>query len=222
MVTRSVKPGTLADPSLLAARIELLASAHVIPLEQWRRDVMEPDMRMPHFDPLDGGVKAGILILLETPGPGNAPIRFASTDNPSGTAANLRRFLKQAGLKRHQWLLWNAVPWIIHAPGARNRGVEHTEIQQGISLLPGLLERLPDLRVVILAGKVAAKAEPVVRTVKPAAEVFTMPHPSPTYVNTRPEIAGQIQSVLCEAGRHYTEVVMGGTGEAGPCLAEES
>ena len=54
---------------------------------------------VPDVDPLDGGVNARLLILLETPGPRVLGTGFVSRDNPDGTAANMFRFLTQ---RRHR------------------------------------------------------------------------------------------------------------------------
>ena len=143
---------------------------------------------VPDFDPFDGGSGARLLLLLETPGPGTAPTRFVSRDNPTGTAANLRRFFQSAGLARRDSVMWNAVPWIIHAPYARNRAPRRIEIKRGLMKIPPLLDLLPRLAVVVLAGRVAAQAEPLIAGNRPGLPVLLMPHPSPTFVCTSPSI----------------------------------
>eukprot|EP01046_Picozoa_sp_COSAG06_P083618 COSAG06_NODE_30503_length_538_cov_0.355353_1_plen_129_part_10 len=70
---------------------------------------------VPAPDPLDGGVGARMLLLLETPGPAVLRTGFVTRDSANGTAANLFRFLAEAGLSRADTLIWNAVPWLIHA-----------------------------------------------------------------------------------------------------------
>lgn len=176
----------------------LVPPPHTKALEAWRASLTGAGP-LPHFDPLDGGVEAQLLLLLETPAPGNGGVRFVSRDNATGTARNLTRFLAAAGLPRTTTLLWNAVPWVLHAPGARNRAPRRAEIAQGLATLPGLLALLPRLRVTVLAGRVAAQAEPVVRAAAPGAAVMTMPHPSPTYVCTSPTVATRIAAVLADA-----------------------
>ncbi len=124
---------------------------------------------------------------------------MVSRDNPTGTARNLTRFLAEAGIARADTMLWNAVPWIVHAPGARNRSLRRTEIAEGITMLPPLLALLPRLRVVVLAGAVAAQAEPVVATARTDVVILRMPHPSPTYVSTSPAVPARIRAALREA-----------------------
>ena len=190
---------TLANPSVLAARIAAGDSAEMRPLNQFAASLRERHGAVPDFDPLDGGIEARLLLVLETPGPGAAPTRFVSRDNPTGTAANLRRFFDAAGIARRDCVIWNAVPWIIHAPHARNRAPRRAEIALGLVELPPLLDLLPRLVVVILAGRVAAEAEPSVLATRRALPVLLMPHPSPTLVCTNPAIPNRIEKVLDEA-----------------------
>ncbi len=173
---------------------------HVAPLaalaKQIRRETGRP---VPDADPADGGVHARLLLLLETPGPSHALTGLVSRDNPTPTAANLRRFLSGAGIAREDTLIWNAVPFVIHAPGARNRAPRRAEIREGLLFLPRLLALLPRLHAAVLAGRVAAQSEPVLRAACPGLPVLRMPHPSPTYVCTSPEIPRRIAATLEEA-----------------------
>ncbi|WP_375272614.1 uracil-DNA glycosylase [Sphingomonas sp.] len=168
-------------------------------LETWRRALVDGGRRMPLFDPNDGGAAARLLILLETPGPGGAEERAVSCENPTGTARNLSRFLADAAIARGDTILWNTVPWIVHEPGARNRALRRGEIAEGLAALPGFLALLPRLRVVILSGRVAREAAPVVAAHCPGVPVLTMPHPSPTIVCTNPAIPEAIRATLARA-----------------------
>ena len=179
------------------ARALLLDAPHMRPIERWRAALSTPDRPLPHVDPADGGVDAAVLLLLlETPGPGATPLRFVSRDNATGTGANLRRFLAETGMARRDLVIWNAVPWIVHAPGARNRAVRAGEVWDGLAMLPGFLDLLPRLRVVLLAGRVAALAEPIVRAARPGLPVIRMPHPSPTYLCTSPAHPQRVRAAL--------------------------
>ncbi len=200
------KQSTLASPDLLDRRVGMLDTPHVAELERLRAELARHGP-VPHFDPCDGGDRARLLLLLETPGPGAAPLRFVSRDNPTGTAANLRRFCAIAGLEREETVIWNTVPWVVHSPGARNRPVRRGEVAAGLQALPALLARLPELRVVVLAGRVAQRAGEVVRTACPQAVVLAMPHPSPTYVNTSPSIA----AAICDVLRAAAGIIQSGT-----------
>ncbi len=168
-------------------------------LEKWRRSLVDSGRRMPLFDPADGGALARLLILLETPGPGDAGNRTVSRDNPTGTARNLTRFLDEAAIARRDTILWNTVPWIVHEPGARNRPLRRGEIRDGLAALPGFLALLPRLALVVLAGRVAREAAPVVAAHDPALPILLMPHPSPTIVCTSPAIPDAIRRTLTRA-----------------------
>lgn len=168
-------------------------------LEAWRRALADSGRRMPRFDPNDGGAAARMLILLETPGPGVDAERTVSRDNPTGTARNLTRFLADARIARCDTVLWNTVPWIVHEPGARNRPLRRGEIREGLSVLPDWLVLLPRLRVVVLAGRVAREAAPVIAAHRPELPILSMPHPSPTIVCTSPAIPAAIMTTLRQA-----------------------
>jgi hypothetical protein len=190
----------LADPAAVEARRAGLAAAHMRPLAAFAASLREATgNEVPDADPADGGVHARCLLLLETPGPAILRTGFVSCDNPAPTAGNLRRFLRDAGLPREALLIWNAVPFVIHAPGARNRAPRASEVRRGLALLPGLLALLPALRVCVLAGRAAAAAAPVVRAERSDLPLLEMPHPSPTYVCTSPEVPRRIVAALRSA-----------------------
>lgn len=189
---------------MLAARIAARDSAEMEPLNLFATSLRERHGAVPDFDPLDGGTAARLLLILETPGPGTAPTRFVSRDNATGTAANLRRFFDAAGIPRRDSVIWNAVPWIIHAPHARNRAPRRAEITLGLVALPPLLDLLPRLVVVVLAGRIAAEAKALVAATRPGVPVLLMPHPSPTLVCTNPAIPTKIEQILGEAAALVT------------------
>ena len=187
----------LADPAAAEARRAGLGAPHMRPLAEYAASLREATGReVPDADPADGGVGARCLLLLETPGPAILRTGFVSCDNPAPTAGNLRRFLRDAGLPRDALLIWNAVPFVIHAPGAKNRAPRSSEVRAGLALLPGLLALLPALRVCVLAGRAAAAAAPVLRAERPDVPLVEMPHPSPTFVCTSPEVPRRIVSAL--------------------------
>jgi len=189
----------LYAPALIADRKAALGAPHIAPLEIWREGLVGAGHPVPHFDPFDGGINARLLLLLETPGPGPDRTRFVSRDNPSGTARNLRRYLEAAGIGRNDIVQWNCVPWIVHAPGARNRALRRAEIAEGLATLPGLLAKLPCVRVCILAGRVAAGAEALIKEARPDVSIITMPHPSPANVCNSPDVGQRIASALVAA-----------------------
>lgn len=165
---------------------------------------------VPGFDPSGARTEARLLILLETPGRGMDSSVTVTLDAPTGTARNLSRWLAGAGIDRTDVLLWNVVPWLIHAPGARTRAPGGAEIEAGIAELPGLLARLPALLAVVLAGRAAARASDAVRA-GVAAPVLEMAHPSPVHVNTDPAIAVRCRETLGAAAT----LLRAGRGTAG-------
>ena len=201
-----------APPGFYAAsnadRLSSLSRPEFVQLERYRADIAVRFGPCPHFDPKDGGDHARLLMLLETPGPGLPEPRFVSRDNPSGTGRNIRRFFEAAGISRRDTILWNAVPWILHAPGIRNRAPCRAEIDAGLTLLPSLLALLPLLRVVVMAGRTAALAEPVLRAARPDLRLLGAPHPSPTFVNTSPAVSQGIATALSEASASLARLVI--------------
>lgn len=173
--------------------------AHLAPLERWRLALMAGGRAVPHFDPADGGVGARLLILLETPGAGMTAADRVTADNRSGTARNLTRFLGEAGIARADRVIWNVVPWIVQRPGVRNRPLTRGEIAEGAATVPALLDLLPALRAVVLAGRPAAAAGPAVAAHRPGVALLEMPHPSPTIVCTSPAVGERIRAALARA-----------------------
>lgn len=187
----------LADAAAVENRRAGLGAPHMRPLAALAASLRaSTGQEVPDADPADGGADARCLLLLETPGPSIARTGFVSCDNPTPTSANLRRFLRDAGLPREALLVWNAVPFVIHAPGAKNRAPRAPEVRAGLALLPGLLALLPELRVCVLAGRAAAAAAPVLRAARPGLPLLEMPHPSPTFVCTSPEVPRRIVGAL--------------------------
>jgi len=191
--------GTLADPVVLRERAAARGAPHMLPLNRLVATLRERHGAVPDLDPFDGGVAARLLLLLETPGPGAEPLRFVSRDNATGTGANLRRFFAAAGIARADTLIWNAVPQVIHAAGARNRAPRRAEVAAGLAELPRLLALLPRLIVAVLAGRVAAEARSPIAALLPGLPVLEMPHPSPTFVCTSPAVPARITRILAQA-----------------------
>ncbi len=194
MVAQPSMAAPLADPVVLAARRAALQAPAMAPLRDFAAGLRAAHGPTPDFDPADGGVAARVLLLLETPGPSIGRTGFVSADNPTGTAANLRRFLAEAGLDRRWLALWNTVPWVIHT-GGPNRAPRRDEIRQGLAALPGLLPLLPELRCAVLSGRIAALAEPALHGLK----LVRVPHPSPIYVCTSPDIPRRLVAGFAQA-----------------------
>jgi uracil-DNA glycosylase len=193
-------PKSLADPDALAARRALIGAPHIAPIRVLAdRISAERGALVPVPDPLDGGVHARMLLLLETPGPAVLRTGFVTRDSANGTAANLFRFLAEARIRRADTLIWNAVPWLIHAEGALNRAPYRGEVAAAAPYLAPLLDLLPRLAVAVLAGRFAAGTAPALAVLRPDLPVIVVPHPSPTYVCTSPEVPARIRRGLAEA-----------------------
>lgn len=199
-------PKSLRDPAVLDARRAMADAPHVRPLRSLAQKIAaESGAEVPDPDPLDGGVEARLLLLLETPGPSIGRTGFVSRDNATGTAANLFRFLSEAGIARRDTLIWNAVPWVIHAPGALNRAPRRSEAAAAAPYLAPLLALLPRLAVVVPAGRFAREASAPLATLRPDLPVVPIPHPSPTYVCTAPSVRERILAGLRQAATHLAE-----------------
>lgn len=173
-------PRALRDPDEQGRRRALLSSApHIAPLTSYVENLRRlPNCQVPDFDPCDGGVNATILFLFEKPGPmtdaSNGKGRgsgFISRDNDDPSAEATGRFMVQAGIPRDAVVLWNTIPWwdgVIKFTSAHRR--------QGVGEIPVLLKLLPRLRTVMLVGRQAQAAEPMIRACGLAA--FHSAHPS--------------------------------------------
>jgi uracil-DNA glycosylase len=193
-------PKSLADPDALAARRAMMGAPHIAPIRALGdRISAERRAPVPTPDPLDGGVGARMLLLLETPGPAVLRTGFVTRDSANGTAANLFRFLAAAGIARADTLIWNVVPWLIHEAGALNRAPRRAEVAAAGPYLAPLLDLLPRLAVAVLAGRFAGEAAPALAAHRPGLPVIRVPHPSPTYVCTAPDVPARIRRGLAEA-----------------------
>lgn len=189
-------PRSLKDPAEVARRWAMLGEPRMAPLLDLVARIRAERGQTPFPDPLDGAAEARFLLLLETPGPSMARTGFVSRDNANGTAVNLWRFLRAAGIPRRDTLIWNVVPYVIHAPGARNRAPKPAEAADGARFLLPLFDRLPNLTVIALSGRFARLARPDVERFRPGLPLVEMPHPSPTYVNTSPSVRTRIDEAL--------------------------
>ncbi len=156
----------------------MLSLPHVAPLAAYAARLRTcSGITVPDFDPLDGGVEAQVLFLLEKPGPMTAPSRqgragsgFISRDNDDATAEATYRFMLEAGLPRTDTVIWNAVPWW-------NGTIRITAAERaaGIHELRTLLALLPRLHTAVLVGRTAALARPVLGGLR----LLESAHPSP-------------------------------------------
>ena len=188
------RPKLLGTKTALRARRSQLEEPHIQPLSKFvcrLRKRMGPDAAIPFFDPWDGGVDAEVLFLLEAPGPKARNSGFISMNNPDETAKNFFEIILEAGIERKRIVSWNTVPWYIGS-GSKIRPATMKDIEEGVEPLGKLLQLLPKLRAIVLVGRKAEKAERHVRRIAPHLNVFISPHPSPLFVNTKPENRGRL------------------------------
>ncbi|PPU21871.1 uracil-DNA glycosylase [Xanthomonas arboricola] len=187
-------------PDSTSDRATLVDSAHVRSLNQWVRGQCQRGRALPFFDPLDGGERARVMVLLESPARHAATPRFVSRDNPVPAQKNLKHFLEQVALPRNETILWNAVPWLPSA-GETKKPLRKADLQEGTVMLLDVLSRLPRLHSIVFAGRIAQQCMPSVKESFPLLALFGMPHPSPLSICTSAEVTKRILSVLSEAKR---------------------
>ena len=197
-------PKLLADASAQAERKAALNRPHVAPLSALvarLRSAAPAGAYVPDFDPFDGGVNAECLFLLEAPGRNAVRSGFVSRNNPDETAKNFFQLNREAGLDRSRTIVWNVVPWYV-GDGQRIRPVTAGDIRASAPFLRDLLAHLPQLKVAVLVGRKAQRANYIFDELPVALEVFHCPHPSPLSLNGRPERRLEFLRCLLTVKRH--------------------
>lgn len=182
-------PKILGDVAAQETRLSQVTESNVAGLTEFVRRLrqkMGRDAAIPYFDPWDGGVDAEVLFLLEAPGPKARDSGFVSMNNPDETAKNLFELTHTAGIGRRRIAIWNIVPWYIGS-GAKIRPANSADIAAGIESLEALLPLFTRLCAIVLVGAKAQKGENHIKRIAPEIEIFSSPHPSPMFVNRRPE-----------------------------------
>ena len=182
----------------LKEREDFLLLPKIAELTRWVTAQSTGERTLPYFDPLDGGVFARVLILLESPARTVSLPRYVSRDNPGPAQRNLKGFIEQVGLARHETVLWNLYPWLPDLEKPKG-ALRRAQIDEGIEMLITLLTLFPDLVTIVFAGRVAQKAIPRVRLAFHNFSLLEMPHPSPLSVCTHPNVRQRILSTLHHA-----------------------
>ncbi len=151
--------GTLADPIEQERRRAMLSEPHISSLAAFASGLRRAEYYVPDFDPCDGGVDADILFLFEKPGPKTAPPSgsgFISRDNDDPTAEATKCFMEQAGIDRARSVIWNVIPgW------NQTISIKREELRDGFAKLDLLLPKLINLKTIVLVGRKAQSAAPV-------------------------------------------------------------
>ena len=175
-------------------------------VEEWRQGPDGPRV-VPWFDPDGGGVRARVLVLMETPGPqtvraGRAG--FSSEDNDDPTAAALRRARSGAGLARLDYLRWNVVPWPLHDSAGRRRAPLVADLDEARPALRAVFDVLGRLELVVAVGAPALSGVMRLLTldrVVPLVQVLGVPHPSPRNARLRAESITRLENALARGVR---------------------
>lgn len=192
------EPKSLGSPDERRRRLAKLREPHIAPLtdfvERVRRE-RNCGEDFPFFDPSDGGVNARCLFVLEAPGPKAVKSGFISRNNPDESARNFFLLNQAAGLPRRLTVSCNIVPWFIGENG-KIRQATQRDIDQGWPYLLELIDLLPELRLIVLVGGKAQRVRPRLEASDLAVPIMECPHPSPQYVNRRPENRGILLAAL--------------------------
>lgn len=178
------QPKSLNTRDALERRCQMLSKPHIAPLTEFVGSLkaeLGPETGVPYFDPMDGGVNARMLWVLETPGPKAVGTNFVSRDNPDDTARNTFNVLRDHGIAREDTVLWNVVPWNISTED-KNKNPRTAETRKGIPYLMRLIRILPKLEAVVLCGSHAKKAAGKIRR-ETDLKVFETFHPAPLAYN---------------------------------------
>jgi hypothetical protein len=158
----------------------MLTLPHIRPLADYVASLRHSEIEVPDFDPMDGGISARALFLLEKPGPktvGEIGSGFVSRDNDDETAEAIAHFMRKADIPRREVVIWNVIPW-----WNGTRKIVASERREGRAELTRLRALLPRLRVIVLVGQNAQSAAPCLG----GYAVVYSAHPSPQVHNTKP------------------------------------
>lgn len=112
---------------------------------------------MPYVAPLYGGVHARVLSVFQDPGPkteDGAGSGMICCENDDPSAELHATLLAEAGIPYSDVLPWNAYPWFRHRRGSTS-GPSAAQLDAGVEPLRRVVALAPELRVVMLHGRVA-------------------------------------------------------------------
>jgi uracil-DNA glycosylase len=177
----------LRDPLQQQARMSRIHDPHVAALSHFVDRVRaEGHPHVPYFDPLDGGVQAECLFVLEAPGSRAKESGFVSRNNPDETAKNWLELNVEADIERKRTAIWNVVPWYL-GDGSQIRAAKTADIRHGLVYLLQVIEMFPNLRIVGLVGRAAGRVRSQIAHQYPKLTIVEVPHPSPTFINRSPQ-----------------------------------
>jgi len=157
-------------------------------VEKIRTDIGSRDA-VPGFDPENGNQKAKFLFLLEAPGPKAVVSKCISMNNPDPTARNFKKQIELAQISKGEIAIWNVVPWYIGKEEnsyKKIRAAKTTDIEQGVTYLSEIINKMPNLKCIVLVGEKARKAHVALSKIT-TARILSCHHPSGQSMNGKPE-----------------------------------
>lgn len=216
-------PRQMRDPAFREDQWVRRYEPHVEPLNRLIDELGERDDagHPPYIAAMYWGNEAPVLSLLRDPGPmagGPKGSGFLCVENDDPSAERLWHFLAEAGIDPRDVVPWNAYPWYINAKPTR------AQLAAGVDPLMRIIELMPRLQTVLLLGKDAQQAWPLLMAKHGEAiqqrgiAVFSTFHPSrqalqhrdPQVRADREEaISGTLRSVaaLLRAGQELRSLV---------------
>ncbi len=185
------KPRSMRDPDVRARRKALLKEPHMRDLTNYADELRKRDgVKVPDFDPCDGGVNAQILFLFEKPGPKTSEEKggsgFISRNNDDPTAEATFNFMQEAGIPRELTVTWNVIPW-----WNDTTKYDRVELEEGLNCLKELInDQIRKLQAAVLVGNSAKKARPMLE--ERGLKIFESAHPSPQVRYPNPELWNSI------------------------------
>lgn len=150
----------MRDPAFRDDQWSRRYDQHVEPLNRFVDELGERDDagHPPYIAPMYRGIEAPVLFLLRDPGPkagGPEGSGFLCVENDDQSAERLWHFLDEAGIGQGDGVPWNAYPWYINAKPTR------AQLAAGVDPLMRIIELMPRLQAVLLLGKDAQRAWPL-------------------------------------------------------------
>lgn len=163
---------------------------------------------LPWFDPDDGGVRARLLILMESPAPrtlGAAGSGFCSHDNPDRSNRLLAKLLQASTIPRSDCVKWNMVPWALRDENDRPRPPRRPDLDLAAPRLREVLDLTRDVDVVLTLGSAALAGYMLAVTADPPAilrRVLAAPHPSQRNAASSAQSVRRIENALNAIATH--------------------
>lgn len=191
---------SLGDLKVVEERLNMLNNDNVKDLTMYVEKLRKRyclNKQIPFFDPMDGGVFAKCLFVLEAPGPNAVKSGFISRNNPDETAKNMFDLLQELKIPRSETILWNIVPWYI-GRGEKIRPANNNDIEEGYKCLEELIVLIKRIKLIVLVGLKAQRIEKLLINNYRKLKIIKCYHPSPLYINNKKDNRGILSKQLFE------------------------